>query len=173
MKKTIRITVVTLLSVIAVFAMLLSSCKKSSTSGTSYYVKGNVNGTLVNYTGFTSAIFTTLPGSPAYYVLGIQGQQSQNASTNLFGIVVTDLSQITTKTYTDATVGSTVQGVVSYYDNSNNQYSSAFAVTPGVTITISEITSTYVAGTFSGTVTDISSGQIQTITNGSFKVKKQ
>ncbi len=136
-------------------------------------MKGDVDGQEVNYTGFTSAIVTTLPGSPSYNILVIQGMQSQGATTNLFGIAITDQSAITTKTYTDATVGNTVQGVVNYYNGTNVQFTSALSVNPGVIITITEITNSYVAGTFSGEVESTSSNQTAVITNGSFRAKRQ
>ncbi len=162
-----------LLSVLAVCAILFSSCKKNNTTNSDYYVKGDVNGQEVNYTGFTSAVFTTLPGSPSYNILAIQGMQSQGAVTNLFGIVITDQVAITTKTYTDATVGNTVQGVVNYYNGTNVQFTSALSVNPGVTITITEITNSYVSGTFSGAVESTSSNESAIITNGSFRAKRQ
>lgn len=160
---------------LAIFSSLLPSCKKDSAASASYYVKANVNGTEINYTGFTSAMFLTIPSGEVtpFSVLNIEGMNAQYATTDVFALVITDSSAITTKTYTDAAVGYTFQGTISYYDAANNQYNSVMALTPAVKITITEITSSYVAGTFSGTAATISNGKTAVITNGSFKVKRQ
>ncbi len=173
MKGNIRKTLFTSLSIV-VIAVLFSSCKKESTNNTDYFVKANVNGTVINYTGFTSAIFLTMPsgGATPYNVLNIQGKNSQNSATDILALGITDYDKITTKTYTDAVVGYTFQGTVSYYDASGNQFTSAVSITPAVNITITEITSTYVAGTFSGTTATISTAKTAVITNGSFRVKR-
>ncbi|HEY5370850.1 MAG TPA: hypothetical protein VIJ75_17830 [Hanamia sp.] len=160
---------------LAILSSFLSSCKKDSAASTGYYVKANVNGTEINYTGFTSAMFLTIPsGQPTpFSVLNIEGMNTQDATTDVLALGITDFSAITTKTYTDVAVGYTFQGTISYYDASNNQYNSVMALTPAVKITITEITSSYVAGTFSGTAATISTGKTAVITNGSFKVKRQ
>lgn len=160
-----------LLLAIVSFGVLFSSCKKSSTSiDSGYFVQADANGTVVKYTGYTAAISTMLPGS---YVLDIQGQKSLNSSTDILSAVIMDGSPITTKTYTDEMVNGSPQGIVSYYDNTDKQYSSALAITPAVNITVTAITGTYVTGTFSGTAVDINSGSTVILTNGSFKVKVQ
>jgi hypothetical protein len=151
--------------------ILFSACKKSSTtSSSSYYMQANANGTTVKYTGYTSAISTSLQGN---FILDIQGQASLTSQLDILSAVIMDTSPITTKTYTDVIVNGSPQGVVGYYDHTGNQYSSAFAVVPAVTITITQITSTYVTGTFSGTVSDLSSSGPVTLTSGSFKVQKR
>lgn len=161
------IVLLTFLSV----GILFSACKKSSTTSSSgYYVQANANGTMVKYTGYTAAISTSLSGN---YVLDIQGQASLTSQLDILSAVIMDASPITTKTYTDAVINGSPQGVVSYYDHTGNQYSSSLAIVPAVSITITEITSTYVAGTFSGTVSDLSSGGPVKLTNGSFKVQKR
>jgi hypothetical protein len=153
------------------FGVLFSSCKKSSSADDSgYFVQANANGTLVKYPGYTAAFSSTLSG---FYVLDIQGQESLTSSTDILAAVIMYESPLTTKTYTDVFVNGSPQGTVSYYDHTGNQYSSVLAVTPAVSITISVITSTYVTGTFSGTTVDISTGETVTLTNESFKVKKQ
>lgn len=175
MKNTLQKPLLTLLFAIVVSAITFSSCKKDSAASTGYYVKATVNGTEINYTGFTSAIFLTMPSGEAtpFNVLDIEGMKVQNGTTDVFAIDVTDFSPITTKTYTDAAVGDTFQGTISYYDDSTNEYNSVLAITPAVNITITEITSSYVAGTFSGTTVAITNGNTAVITNGSFKVKRQ
>lgn len=174
MKTIIKKPSLTLFLVIGVSVFIFSSCKKNHDTSTGYFVKANVNGTEISYTGFTSAMFLTMPsgGATPFNVLDIEGKNSQNGTTNVFDIAVTDFSAITTKTYTDAAVGDTYQGTISYYDDSSNQYISEMATTPAVLITITEITSTYVAGTFSGTTATLATGKTAVITNGSFKVKR-
>ena len=175
MKSTNLKTLLCLLSIV-VFAALFSSCKKKeSANNTDYFVKANVNGAVISYTGFTSAMFLTMPsgGATPYNVLNIEGKNNPSSATDILAVVITDYDKITTKTYTDAVVGYTIQGTVNYYDAIGNQFSSAVAITPAVKITITEITSTYVEGTFSGTAATISTGKTAVITNGSFRVKRQ
>jgi hypothetical protein len=165
--RKLSIVLLTFLSV----GILFSACKKSSTTPSSaYYMQANANGSTVKYTGYTAAISTSLSGN---YVLDIQGQASLTSQLDILSAVIMDISPITTKTYTDVIVNGSPQGVVDYYNHIGNQYSSAFAVVPAVTITITEITSTYVAGTFSGTVSDLISACSLKLTNGSFKVQKR
>jgi len=159
-----------LLLAIVSFGVLFPSCKKNSPNDSGYFVQANVNGTLVKNTGYTAAISTSVSGN---YVLDIQGQESLTSSTDILAAVIMDGAPITTKTYTDEMVNGSPQGIVNYYDHTGKQYSSALAITPAVTITITAITSTYVTGTFSGTAVDINSGSTVTLTDGSFKVKKQ
>jgi hypothetical protein len=161
----------TILLIIVSLGVLFSSCKKSTAAKDSgYFVQADANGTQVKYTGYTAAIFTTLSGN---YILDIQGQVSVSSSTDILSAVIMDSAPITTKTYTDATVNGTPQGVISYFDHTNKQYSSALAINPAVKITITEKNNTYVAGTFSGSAIDINSGSTIALTNGSFKVKVQ
>ncbi|HUZ59351.1 MAG TPA: hypothetical protein VMU83_11265 [Hanamia sp.] len=84
-----------------------------------------------------------------------------------------DASPITTKTYTDQLVNGSPQGTIGYYNHTGKQYSSELVISPEVNITITAINSTYVTGTFSGTIEDINSGSTAILTKGSFKVKVQ
>lgn len=160
-----------LLLAIVSFGVLFSSCKKSAASSSSgYFVQAYVNDTLVKYTGYTAAISTTLAGT---YVLDIQGQVSLTSSTDALFAVIMDASPITTKTYTDQLVNGSPQGTIGYYDHTGKQYSSELVISPEVNITITAINSTYVTGTFSGTIEDLNSGSTAILTKGSFKVKVQ
>lgn len=161
------------LLVVGLFTVVSASCKKDGGSGSaSYFVKAKVNGTEIQFTGFTLATFQTIPGT-TLYMCSIQGQQDLNSPLNILSALITDESPITTnKEYSDDVVGGTLQGVVSYYDGNNNQYSSGFATSPNVKITLTEITDAYVAGTFSGNATAALSNETVAITEGSFKVKR-
>lgn len=158
---------------VTVTAQLFTSCQKDSGGGddASFFIKAKVDSTEVQFSGFTNATFTTLPGT-SFNLCVIQGQQALNSPVNILSAVITDDSPIAiNKEYSDDIVGGTEQRIVSYYDNNNNQFSSGFAISPDVKITLTEITDTYVAGIFSGKATSIGS-QTVALTEGSFKVKR-
>ena len=78
MKTIIKKPSLTLLLVIGVSVFIFSSCKKNHDTSTGYFVKANVNGTEISYTGFTSAMFLTMPsgGATPFNVLDIEGKNS-------------------------------------------------------------------------------------------------
>lgn len=155
-------------------ALFLASCKKDSGGGNNprFFIKAEVDGTEVQFSGFTNATLTTLPGT-SFYLCSIQGEQDLSSPINILGAVITDDSPIAVnKEYSDDNLaGDVKQGIVNYYDNNNNQFSSGFAASPNLKITLTEITDTYVSGVFSGKATSIGN-QTVTLTEGSFTVKR-
>src|SRR5437763_5157219 len=79
-----------------VITLLLTSCQKEADGGgdnNNFFIKAKVDGTEVQFSGFTNATFTTLPGSPLN-LCAIQGQQDLSSPINILSALITDDSPI-------------------------------------------------------------------------------
>lgn len=158
------------------------SCKKksddsSADTSTDFFVRFKVNGVQKEFKGTTTALFQTIALSPTLYTASFQGIQNSTAtSTNVLGLNVSDIAAIAVnKNYTSTIVGSTIQASILYFDQAGAQYGSIFVTSGSSTdavIRLTEITSTSVSGTFSGKVASSTGSNNQTITEGSFRVKR-
>ncbi|HLX90829.1 MAG TPA: hypothetical protein VKR32_04055 [Puia sp.] len=160
----------------ALCAVTISSCKKSSSSTSSYYVKFNVNDSLVTWN----------------YVVGEIGTDLQDSTKTDFGMnaVSKDTStaiilsiQVNGKSLPTGTYESTNSSLVVFADFYTGYNSPAFVdytiddasgMAPSTfTITISAITSKDMRGTFTGNyLYDFLSGKTVAVTNGEFFVPR-
>ncbi len=174
MKKTIFTKV--LLSSIVFGLVALSSCKKNndnpSTAG--FYVKFKLDGTDKQYSGITTALFTT--ALPLYQCALIGEKQVSGTVYEGMGInIYNDAAIAANVTYTDALVASlgTPQAILLYTDATGAQASSATATSPNVKVVITQMDASSVTGTFSGTIvstTDLTT--TQTVTEGQFHLPR-
>lgn len=90
------------------------------------------------------------------------------------GININDVSPIeANKDYSDATVGQTIQGALLYFDAAGEQYSTILTATDvNLKIRLTELTSTVVAGTFSGKMQSMTGTALLNVTEGSFRMKR-
>ncbi len=168
------------LAILLLSATLFTACKKSSSgsSSTTYFVKFKLDGVQKEYKGIPNFTTVTLPSSPVIYSLAVQASLATSvALKDHIAINANDIATIATgKTYKNQDAGGTIQAVLMYYDNAGNAYSSVMVNPESINdavITFSEVTSTYVSGTFTGKVAAVSGGTTTyTITEGSFKVPK-
>lgn len=179
----------------AIISLGLSSCSKEKsfssggsggTGGTgggggtggssSYFMKFKINGVQKEFTANTFAVFSSIDiVGTTIYTASIQGTLSTSSSTtNLMGININDVTPIVAnKDYSDATVGQTIQGALLYFDATGEQYSTLLVPTDvNLKIRITELTSTVVAGTFSGKMQSMTGTTVLNVTEGSFKLKR-
>jgi hypothetical protein len=152
--------------VFALLVVLFGSCKNDdSDTGSEYYVRFNANGQKVEYTIHNSLV-------AAFGQSGIQYNAvftGYDATSNI-SLQVYDNKAIVPATFTGYSLsGSTFVGaLIGYQDKTGTLYTQG-AVTPNSTITITEITSAAVRGTFNGTVKAAGKSDIS-ITSGEFYV---
>lgn len=179
------------------FALLvLSSCKKSggsgSSNGGSYYMKFKLNGVQVEFDSEPIAGISYSKADSLYTCVIAAYKDVNSGLKNAVTITIFSNSTIAAGVaYNDPAkaVGPngapTPQNTIFYYDSTANSYLTmgAFAdangsvLLPGVVadaqLTISEMTSTYIKGTFSGTVYKSSTlNQYYSITEGEFYLKR-
>lgn len=148
---------------------------------TSYYLRFVVNDIEKDYKAYTKASFPEYIREGAkLYTCQVEAQQNLNGTVNTLYLTVSDtLNIVAGKGYTDKQLYNVYQAVINYNDAFNNIFSSVnYGPESKTNILITEITATYVAGTFSGKVGNVmdSAGVIfpdsSIITNGTFKVKR-
>ena len=162
---------------IVAFTGFLFSCKKSSESTTSsYYVKANFDGTEKNFNTSATAMKSKLADS--VYNLTITGVTETEEGAITLWSKQDDF--VTGKTYTiEASNGST--NILSYVSplgssDAASTWTSTYSygtVEMSFSCTITETTSTYVKGTFSGVIfQNIESSIVsKNVTSGSFYAK--
>ncbi|MES1223212.1 MAG: hypothetical protein ABUT20_47400 [Bacteroidota bacterium] len=163
------------------FSLLLitfAGCKKSAETAVAgdSYMRYKLNGTKKDY-NFCSATF--LSAVNGIYSTGIAGANSNDPS-NDFSITLfskTPLSQ--GATFTAALVPATyfTQGQLAYVQSSKGYTSAGTVINPAakVSVIITELSSTYVKGTFSGTLysdADNYTTVVYTVTEGEFNAKR-
>lgn len=158
-----RKTTLSFIAIITIIAIAGTSCKKSSSSTSSgSQITCTIDGTNVTFSSNAGASVITSGGSTLTQV------EATN-SANAFVIAITSSSAVNTSdTYTDAgnaavlsetdLTGTTVTGI------------SAYVTTPNVKVNFTNITSTNLTGTFSGSMAATSGGTAMIITNGTFNV---
>src|SRR5688500_8632360 len=168
-----KILVLSLLAVV-----LFTGCSKDKTEST-YFVKFLVNGTQKSFTGYTFGHFEPVTG---FTELSLLGANSPTADDNWLGIYINNypgMLPIGTGVYED---NSTDFTILSTYGNNDVEYTAGQTESEDVIlygipnhqrfkVTITEITSTNVRGTFSGDYYeggDVQFGNKVRITNGEF-----
>jgi len=156
---------------------LLFSCKKSSNSSSSYYVKANFDGTEKNFN--TSAMAMKSKLGDATYNLTITGLTNSEEGAITLWSDKDDF--IAGKTYGIEALNGTTNNILSYVSplgssDASSMWTSTYSygsVNQSFSCTITEATSTYVKGTFSGVIyQNIESSVVsKTVTSGSFYAK--
>lgn len=166
MKNTVLKTLLFKLLVFTILSGIFVSCKddETETSG-EYYVRFNANGQKIEFKvqGATVAAF----GQAANIYNAVF--TGYDASSNLI-LQVFDKKEITTSSYSGYTLSgaSFIGSLISYQDASGTVFRQDVS-NPVTTVTISEITSETVRGTFSGIVKTSGKPDIS-ITQGEFYV---
>lgn len=152
--------------VFVLLVALLGSCKNDDAdTGTDYFVRFNANGQKVEFKVHGSLVAAFGQSGSQYNAVFTGYDANTNISLQVF-----DNKAIVPATFTGYSLsGSTFVGaLIGYQDNTGTLYTQG-AVTPNSTITITELTSAAVRGTFSGTVKATGKSDIS-ITNGEFYV---
>ncbi|MBL7726270.1 MAG: hypothetical protein JNM68_01220 [Dinghuibacter sp.] len=137
---------------------------------TAYYIKFKLNGTAFDYRSGIIAVKASLPAPLNVKTINVSGR----AGTALQPLLAVDVRSATdivvNQTYTEAIVNGTFSSLL-YRDAGGENYSSALTLTgSGFECRFSEITATYVKGTFKGKVQTLA-GSSADITEGSFFAK--
>jgi hypothetical protein len=168
--------------ILSLIVMSAASCSNDNTDAinkdSDYFMSFEVNGKNILYTDLLAAEFN-YNESLGLYGLTIAGANFTGPNLDEdFGIILMDDKEITTSTYTHEVNPITYnsEALISYI-KSGEGYSSAHPILSNVataTVSITNITSTYIEGAFSGNLVN-SSGDYNTIThivkNGKFKIK--
>lgn len=148
------------------------SCNKTGGgSTTQYFVSAKIEGTELKNVGYTVATFADLTAI-GLKTCNIQGSESAISSTNLLNLVIVDNASITTKQYTAINISGLKQASINYTDKNGAVFSSDYSTTADAVITVTGITVNDVAGTFSGTVSNLTGTSTVKITDGAFLVKR-
>jgi hypothetical protein len=163
--------------VVILVACLLFSCKKSSNVSSAYYFKGNFNGTSKNMNTTVIAAKSNL-GSGIYNLTIVGSSKIEEGGITLWS----DQDNFTAgTTYNIPALNNTTDNSLSYINpigsssptsiwNSTYSYGAA---AESFTCTITEATSTYIKGTFSGTIYMSTDSAVvsQTVSAGEFYAK--
>lgn len=176
---------------------LLPQCKKSSSTGGSgnsggYYLKFKINGTPVEYTSDAYASINKVNGDGLYGAELIAYQNINAGAKDAVTIILFSSSPIVANaSYNDPTKATETNGsqvpesVIFWYDSTGTSYLTAGAIsdangnTPltGVVansqLTITELTSADLKGTFAGTVYRPDFATSESITDGEFYLKRE
>ena len=163
--------------VVILVAGLLFSCKKSSNSSSAYYFKGNFDGTSKNLNTTVIAAKSNL-GSGVYNLTIVGSSKTEEGGITLWS---DQDNFVSGTTYNIPALNNTTDNSLSYINpigssapssiwNSTYSYGAA---TESFTCTITEVTSAYIKGTFSGTIYMSTDSAVvsQTVTAGEFYAK--
>lgn len=167
MKKNINTTTAILL--LLVLTVITNSCKKVSSENGEYFVKFKAGSTNINYNNQAGLYYTATQSGSSHIVL-ISG--FNNAASNI-SLQVYSNAAITAGSYNGYSISSGIPIgiIIGYLDAGSGQlFNTAGAVTDA-SVTITEINSTHIKGSFSGTVKKSGQADIS-ITAGEFYVKK-
>lgn len=152
---------------------LASSCSKEESeeqkaADSNFFVRFKAGAETKEYKDIVLALRTTNGGMNT---VAIQGQETLNANTPGIIVTITDPAEITAKTYTEN--GTNDSPATLYRDAAAKEFSNLFMTTAsGFSVTITEINTTTVRGTFNGKVSDLNGDEL-TISDGSFYAKFQ
>lgn len=158
--------------------LALAGCSKKGSNGPGsgdYYFKFTAGGQSYNYTANSYATFST---SDDIYLAGIGGFEDMSVGTkNVASVLLGSLNTITQSTYSGlvypGTAGNTPKIFFSWIDGNGKTYSSLYQDNATNTVTISQLSSSSVKGTFSGKIYDVSSsGSAGIAYSGEFYVKR-
>lgn len=185
-----------LLYLAAILPVLFSNCKKSSSSpgsgsGSGYYMRCKLNGASIEYNSQAFAGISHLTSNNLYTCVMGAYKDVNAGLKNAFTITIFSASPISANVgYNDPLKAQEANGAIVpqttifWYDSTGAGYLTAgqFADNSGNTplsgvvanakLTITEITSAYLKGTFSGTVYRSDFGRTEAITDGEFYVKR-
>jgi hypothetical protein len=148
----------------ALFGVIFNSCKSDADEST-YYVRFNADGTRIEFTIHGLLVAAFGQAGNQYNGVFTGGDNSSNISLQVY-----DNKSIVPATFTGYTLSeSTFVGALIGYQDKNGTLYTQGSINPNSTITITEITSTAVRGTFSGTVKATGKSDIS-ITGGEFYV---
>jgi hypothetical protein len=165
------------LIVLFAFAILIYSCKKSSNSSSSYFFQGSYNGSAKTFN--TSVIASKSNLGSGIYSLTIVGATKTEES----GLVLwSDQDNFTAgSTYSVSALNGTTNNSLSYVSPLGSSAPSSMwnttydygNVSPTFTCTITEATSTYIKGTFSGVLYMNTDSAVvnKTVSSGEFYAK--
>jgi len=149
----------------------VSSCSKDNEVPTKIYaITANVDGTATTFTNVTG----TTGSANGNLLTTIQGKTSDGSTLS----IAINGEIVAGKTYSAATVGASVQPLVSY-SSGGDIYLNNDAGVNLVSVTVTEVDSNFIEGTFTGDLATVvvGNGAVKTkiITNGIFtaKLKKQ
>jgi hypothetical protein len=159
------------------FSVLIFSCKKSSSSTSSYYVKGTLDGTAKNLTTTALAAKSNL-GSGIYNLTIVGTSTTEELAISLWS----DQDNFTAgSTYSIDALGGTTKNTLSYVSPIGSSAPSSLwnstydfgTVQESFTCTITDATSAYVKGTYSGTIYMATDSAVvsKTVTLGEFYAK--
>lgn len=144
--------------------MTLNSCKKDKKTST--VNSGSITATIDgNVTKFSNAVVLTgSTGGNNFTAIEGNASDGSTMSITIYGTLTAGT------TYTSNDPDPSGAPILLYVSGSNN-YMNAID-NPSVSIKITAISSSSIQGTFSGTVTETSSGAAKVITNGQFDVQR-
>lgn len=151
---------------IVVFALLSGGCKKDDDSGSDgYHMKFKLDGAQVEF-NMQTALVAAFAQSGTQYNAVFSGSDGKSNT----GLQVFDNKAISASKYSGYTISnSAVVGALMHYEDMNGTVYTQGSVNPDIEITIVEINSTIVKGTFRGTLKSTGKADIS-ITNGEFFV---
>lgn len=151
--------------------LVAASCGKERSEGIeadNVYLKFKVDGQSIEYPDHVFATRTIIDGQ---YVIVIRGQKNISSHVPALDIFIRDTIDISKQIYTDNGLAS--GNAVIYSDSASVNYSSLHMVEPSdLRISIANLDSTYISGTFSSKVADLHTNN-KAITEGSFSVRFQ
>ncbi len=147
------------------FAGLLGGCKKDETSDNGYWIKFKVDGNQVEYT-LQSSLVAAFAQAGTQYNAVITGSDSKSN----VGLQVYDSKAIAANKYSGYTISNgAVVGVLMHYADGNGTVYNQSVTNSNLEITVSELNTTTVRGTFNGTLKASGKSDIS-ITEGKFYV---
>lgn len=151
--------------------LMAASCGKERSEGIeadNVFLKFKVDGQSIEY---PEHVFATRSMIDSQYVIVIRGQKNITSHVPALSIYIRDTIDISKQIYTDNGLAS--GNAVIYSDSASVNYSSLYLVEPSdLRISIANLDSTYISGTFSTKVSDLHANN-KAITEGSFSVRFQ
>ena len=160
-----------------IFAITLTSCSSNNNDDeqaqdSEFYISFEINNKKTTYTNVISAS-TNYNSTLDIYGISILGGEANTA----LSIYLYDTAQISTKTYTGNIIPNKYisSAIISYGSGSEGFTSAApnISSVANASVTVTEISTTFIAGTFTGVLVSNSdySTVTHTIKNGKFKLK--
>jgi len=155
--------------VVSLAVLTLASCKKDKNDKPAYHFSAKIDGVKKD---FNYSVLAQLLGDNQsgynLFIIGVGGNSVNPLPT--FDLDINADAPIETKTYQTIQSQSQWEADGSYWLDGQTSYDSDGQ---DFSITITSLTATGVKGTFSGTIEDRSTGDINTITEGTFSAKLQ
>ena len=158
------------LPVIVLFA--LSSCKKSSSSSAALgTINATIDGTATTFNTEATAVQSGTSGAYSLIIIGFQGAAGTSSTLDI--TLGSSVPFAAGTLYSDTTTSANGNLAEIAYVQQPGEYEYSDVLSGPVDVTITNITSTTVQGTFSGIVGAVNGGTpaSHTITKGSFNLK--